>query len=169
MTRMTRVQGAMVAALGAWIASAAWTAHGRPATFRPVAAATRAARAQTDPPEAFRRVCVKCHTSDRVVQGRRFRTQWEELIEQMIARGAVVNDDDYDVVIGYLVAEFGRVNVNTAASGELTEVLHLPAADADAIVAARKAAGRFEDFDALIAAPGVPVDALRARRDALFF
>ena len=29
--------------------------------------------------------------------------------------------------------------------------------------------GRFADFDALVAAPGVPVAALEKRRDALFF
>jgi hypothetical protein len=36
-------------------------------------------------------------------------------------------------------------------------------------VASRKAAGRFADFDALVAAPGVPVEAIKKRRDALFF
>jgi DNA uptake protein ComE-like DNA-binding protein len=81
----------------------------------------------------------------------------------------VVNDEDYEVIIGYLVGEYGRVNVNKAAAGEFAEVLHLAPADADAVVAARKAAGTFADFDALIAAPGVPVEALKARRDALTF
>ena len=114
-------------------------------------------------------MCIKCHTSDRVVQGRRFRSQFEELIEQMIARGAVVNDEDYEVIIGYLVGEFGRVRVNTATAPELAAVLHLEAAEAEAIVVARKAAGRFADFEALVAVPGVPVSALTKRRDALFF
>ena len=36
-------------------------------------------------------------------------------------------------------------------------------------LAARKAAGKFVDFEALIAAPGVPVEALKARRDAMVF
>ncbi|WP_239489324.1 helix-hairpin-helix domain-containing protein [Luteitalea sp. TBR-22] len=151
----------------AWTVSVAWTSApaAAPATMTAVGQVTQPA----DPPEQFKRTCIKCHTSDRVVQGRRFRNQWEELIEQMIARGAVVADEDYDVVIGYLVGEFGRVNVNSASAAELAEVLHLPPADADAIVAARKAAGKFADFEALIAAPGVPVDALKARRDAMVF
>ena len=87
----------------------------------------------------------------------------------MVARGAVVNDEDYDVIIKYLVTEFGRVDVNKATAADLAEVLHLEPADADAIVAARKTVGRFADFDALVAAPGVPVAALEKRRDALFF
>ena len=103
------------------------------------------------------------------MQGRRFRSQFEELIEQMIARGAVVNDEDYEVIIKYLVTEFGRVDVNKATAAELAEVLHLENAEAEAIVAARKAAGRFVDFAALVAAPGVPVEALTKRRDALTY
>ena len=87
----------------------------------------------------------------------------------MVARGALVNDEDFEVIIGYLVSEFGRVRVNTATAPELAAVLHLEAAEADAIVAARRAAGRFADFDALVAVPGVPVAALTTRRDGLFF
>lgn len=161
--------GVVMASSLAWATSLAWT------TTAPVLAATGVASVAqgpvpaADPPETFRRVCIKCHTSDRVVQGRRFRSQWEELIEQMVARGAVVPDEDYEGIIGYLVGEYGRVNVNTASAGELAEVLHLAAADAEAIVSARKAAGKFADFDALITAPGVPVQALKARRDAMVF
>jgi mono/diheme cytochrome c family protein len=160
----------LAAVFAVWASSAAWTSRAGqspPSTQAPPAAA--GAPDHVEPPENFRRVCIRCHTSDRVVQGRRFRSQFEELIEQMIARGAVVNDEDYDVIIKYLVTEFGRVDVNKATAAELAEVLHLEAADAEAIVAARKAAGRFADFAALVAAPGVPVEALTKRRDALFF
>lgn len=166
---------AALIAVVTWAGSVAWlvspwhaTVAAHQAPLPPPAPAT-AAPAQVEPPENFRRVCVRCHTSERVVQGRRFRTQFEELIDQMIARGAVVNDEDYEVIIKYLVTEFGRVDVNKATASELAEVLHLEAAEADAIVAARKAAGRFADFDALKAAPGVPVAALTKRREALFF
>ena len=164
---------ALIVAAMAWAGSTAWLVSPWHATVAaqqaPPPAAVTAAPAQVEPPENFRRVCVRCHTSERVVQGRRFRTQFEELIEQMIARGAVVNDEDYEVIIKYLVTEFGRVDVNKATASELAEVLHLEAAEADAIVSARRTAGKFADFDALLAAPGVPVPALTKRRDALFF
>lgn len=150
-----------------WGSSIAWTASVKQVAQPPAPPA--GAPLQAEPPENFRRVCIRCHTSDRVVQGRRFRAQFEELIEQMVARGAIVNDEDYEVIIKYLVTEFGRVDVNKAPAAELAEVLHLEAADAEAIVAARKTAGRFADFTALVAAPGVPVDVLTRRRDALFF
>ena len=122
-----------------------------------------------DAPEAFTRVCGRCHSSDRIVEGRRSRGQWEEVLEQMTARGATGTDDDYAIIIEYLVSEYGRVAINTAAAEELSQVLHLDRKDADAIVAYRKNHGRFADFDALIAMPDAPVEALRKRREAIVF
>ena len=50
--------------------------------------------------ENFTRNCVKCHTADRVVGSRRTRTQWEEVMTTMqTARGAVIADEDWDVVL----------------------------------------------------------------------
>ncbi len=169
--RVARRAAAVAVVAAVWATSVAWTARaGQSAQPIPAQAAGPVRDGEsTEPPEAFRRVCIKCHTSDRVVQGRRFRAQWDELIEQMVARGAVVNDDDYDVIIAYLMADFGRVNVNTASAADLAEVLHLEPAEADAIVTARTQAGKFADFESLVGAPGVPVDALTKRRDALFF
>ena len=168
--RMRRVRRSepLAIVLGVWASSTAWSSHAAQSPAAPAASASTSAP-QAEPPENFRRVCIKCHTSDRVVQGRRFRSQFEELIEQMIARGAVVNDEDYEVIIKYLVTEFGRVDVNKATASDLAEVLHLENADAEAIVTARKAVGRFADFAALVAAPGVPVEALTKRRDAITF
>ena len=122
-----------------------------------------------DAPEAFTRVCGRCHSSDRVVEGRRSRGQWEEVLEQMTARGATGTDDDYAIIIEYLVSEYGRVAINTAAAEELAQVLHLDRKVADAIVTYRKNHGRFGDFDALIAMPDAPVEALRKRREAIVF
>ena len=120
-------------------------------------------------PEAFTRVCGRCHTSDRVVEGRRSRSQWEEVLERMVAKGAAGSDDDFGIVIEYLVSEFGRVAINTAPADEVAQVVHLESKAADAIVTYRKAHGPFADFEALIAMPGAPVEALQKRRDAIVF
>jgi competence protein ComEA len=134
------------------------------------AAVRRAAAEQAAAvPEAFTRVCGRCHTSDRVVEGRRSRSQWEEVLERMVAKGATGSDDDFGIVLDYLVSEYGRVTINSAPADEMAHVLHLEAKDADAIVGYRKAHGPFADFDALIAVPGAPVEALRKRRDAIVF
>ena len=120
-------------------------------------------------PEAFTRVCGRCHTSDRVVEGRRSRSQWDEVLERMVAKGATGSDEDFGIVIEYLVSEYGRVSINAAPGAEIAEVLHLDAKQADAIVGYRKAHGPFPDFDALVAMPGAPVEALQKRRDAIVF
>ena len=134
------------------------------------AAVRRAATEQSAAvPEAFTRVCGRCHTSDRVVEGRRSRSQWDEVLERMVAKGATGSDDDFGIVIEYLVSEYGRVTINSAPAEEMAQVLHLEAKEADAIVGYRKAHGQFADFDALIAVPGAPVEALRKRRDAIVF
>jgi len=72
-------------------------------------------------------------------------------------------------VLEYLVDQFGRVNINAAPAAEIAEILHLASAEAESIVAYRKKAGRFEDFAALARVPGLPVERLEARRDAIVF
>ena len=87
----------------------------------------------------------------------------------MVARGATGTDDEFDVVFDYLVAEFGRVAINTAPADEIAQVLHLEQSVADTIVKHRTNAGKFADFDALTAVPGVPVAELEKLRDAIVF
>ena len=105
--------------------------------------------------ENFTRNCVKCHTADRVVGSRRTRTQWEEVMTTMqTARGAVIADEDWDVVLNFLVKHHGRVNVNRAAANELVEVLGVTPEAAENIVKYRKEHGNFEDFDGFAKVPG---------------
>ena len=125
--------------------------------------------ARPAPPAAFTKVCVRCHASDKVVEGRRYPSQWDQVIEQMVTRGATGSEEEFDVVYDYLVAQFGRVAINTAPAEEIAQVLHLEQGVADAIVQHRRKEGAFADFDALAAVPGVPVAALEKLRDAIVF
>ena len=126
-------------------------------------------QASTPPPAAFVRVCGKCHNADRIVEGRRTRAQWGEVIDAMVAKGAEGTDDDFAVIIEHLVSEYGRVRINTAPAAEVAQVLHLQKASADLLVDYRTTHGKFADFDALIKVPDAPVEALKARRDAILF
>lgn len=121
--------------------------------------------AGSEPPAAFTKVCVRCHASDKVVEGRRYPAQWEQVLEQMVARGATGTEEELDTVYDYLVTQYGRVEINRAAADEIARVLHLEPAAADAIVKQRP----YADFEALTAVAGVPVDALKKRRDAIVF
>jgi competence protein ComEA len=121
--------------------------------------------ARPEPPPEFTKVCVRCHPSDKIVEGRRSKAQWDQVLEQMVARGATGTEEEFDAVFDYLVANYGRVAINTAPADEIAEVLHLEPGVADAIVKTRPLA----DFDALAKVPGVPVDTLEKVRDAIVF
>ena len=125
----------------------------------------RQAEARPAPPPEFTKLCVRCHPSDKIVEGRRYRTQWDQVLEQMVARGATGTDQEFDVVFDYLVSEFGRVEINKAPADEIAQVLHLEDSVADTIVKQRP----FADFDALAALPGMPAEELQKRRDAIVF
>jgi competence protein ComEA len=132
----------------------------------PVAAS---AEARPAPPPEFTKVCVRCHPPDKIIEGRRYRTQWDQVLEQMVARGALATDQELDTIFDYLVSQYGRVEINTAPTDEIAQVLHLEPNVAEAIVQYRKNAGKIADFEALAAVPGVPVAALEKLRDAIVF
>ncbi|MEZ5355471.1 MAG: helix-hairpin-helix domain-containing protein [Bryobacteraceae bacterium] len=119
--------------------------------------------------EAFQKLCVTCHKAEVVLASRRTRSQWEDTLEKMIAKGAKGSDDDFILALDYLVATHGRVNMNNATANEIIEIAGLPREQAEAIVKHRRANGRFEDFDALLKVPGLDAKRLEAVRDAISF
>jgi competence protein ComEA len=126
------------------------------------------AEAKPTPPPEFTKVCVRCHPVEKILEGRRYPEQWDQVIEQMVARGATGTEQEYDVVYDYLVTQYGRVAINTASADDIAQVLHLEPGVAQTIVQQRKN-GPFADFDALTAVPGVPVAELEKLRDAIVF
>ncbi len=133
---------------------------------------TIGARAQDQddaPAAAFRRVCSNCHDADRILATRRTRTQWEEVIEKMIDRGAEGTSDDFTTAEEYLLRVSGRVNVNRAATKDMVLVLGITQKDADAIAEYRKANGEIKDFDSLAKIPGIDLEKLNKARDAISF
>ena len=56
--------------------------------------------------ETFERVCVRCHTAERVTAQPRTRGDWEEVIIAMrTTRGAVFTDEEFATVLDYLARE----------------------------------------------------------------
>jgi competence ComEA-like helix-hairpin-helix protein len=121
------------------------------------------------PATAFKRVCSSCHDAERILAARRTRTQWEEVIEKMIERGAEGTEDDFMAAEKYLLRVSGRVNVNRALSNDVVAVLGLTQKEADAIVEYRKSNGEFKDFDDLCKVPGIDLEKLKQGRDAISF
>jgi competence ComEA-like helix-hairpin-helix protein len=117
----------------------------------------------------FARVCSLCHDGARILSNRRSKSQWTEVIEKMMERGAQVSDADYDDVIDYLLRHYGRINVNKATAEDLALVVGVSKSDADAIVQYRDGKGDFADFDALAKVPGIDVEKLGKGREAITF
>src|SRR5438876_11977624 len=60
--------------------------------------------------KAFVRMCSDCHEPERIQESRRTRGGWEEVIEKMIEKGASGSDQDFDLVLQYLLKNLGMVN-----------------------------------------------------------
>ena len=131
--------------------------------------ASSAQEPEDAPAAAFRRVCSNCHDSERILATRRTRTQWEEIIEKMIDRGAEGTSEDFTTAEEYLLRVSGRVNVNRAQAKDIVAVLSVTQKDADAIIEYRKTNGEFKDFDALCKVPGIDLEKIKQGRDAVAF
>jgi mono/diheme cytochrome c family protein len=81
----------------------------------PAAVAPRVAPEDQKLRDTFVRVCVKCHTEERVVAEGRSRIQWENtIIAMQTSRGAVVTPEEFDIVLEYLTKYHGRNSVAAA-------------------------------------------------------
>jgi len=57
--------------------------------------------------ELVARACSQCHSLQVVVGLRLTRKQWEAKIDQMLAKGAKLSDDEIDLAADYLAGNFG--------------------------------------------------------------
>jgi competence protein ComEA len=136
-----------------------------------VLASPATAQEPSDDPGAqeFQAVCSKCHPPERIVSARRTKTQWEETLEKMTKLGAPITDDNYDILMSFLVHHYGKVNINRSAAADIADAVGLTAEEAQAIVKYRDDNGPFADFDALAKVPGVDATKLEKNKDAITF
>jgi len=57
--------------------------------------------------ELVERACGQCHSLETVLRSRLSRKQWEARIDEMIAKGAKLSDEDIDLIADYLAAHYG--------------------------------------------------------------
>jgi mono/diheme cytochrome c family protein len=65
------------------------------------------ALAQNQPPAVLNKVCAACHPIETVTSQRRTRAQWQESIDQMVARGAKGTSEELSAILDYLVRHNG--------------------------------------------------------------
>jgi len=51
--------------------------------------------------------CAACHPATMVTAKRYTAAQWAGVVDQMMAKGAQVGDDEYDVIVTYLAKTYG--------------------------------------------------------------
>src|SRR5262249_21160095 len=93
----------------------------------------------------FTDTCGACHDSDRIVSRRRTKAEWQDLIGQMIDKGAIGDEKSFQTIFEYVRRYYGKVLINTATADEITITLGLSDKDAQAILDYRKANGNFAD------------------------
>ena len=126
--------------------------------------------AADDPGAAlFGQMCIKCHDAARITALRRTGTEWEEVLNKMIERGATGTEKEFETVYGYVLRNFGKLYINAARPDEITMVLGLSEKEAQALVAYRKANGPFADFDAVKKVPDLDLKKLDQQKDAIAF
>jgi competence protein ComEA len=155
------------------------------------------ASAQTDPSSAgpnampdgagkpiVQQKCVICHNLTVVTSKHASQKEWDQVVNQMVSRGADLSDEEIDTVIAYLSKNYGPldqkaapsasageqpastdttaadtsstpVNVNKASAQDLESSLGLPKAEAEAIVKYREQNGNFKTWHDVAAVPGV--------------
>jgi len=141
------------------------------APFNQTAAQQPSSAPVTDDPDAglFVQMCVKCHEAARITALRRSKVEWEEIINKMIERGATGTEREFETVYGYLLRNYGKLNINRATPEDIAMILGLSEKDSQGIVADRTANGSFADFDALKKVPDIDLKKLEEHKDAVTF
>lgn len=122
-----------------------------------------------------RRICGNCHGPGIFTKRRLDREGWADVVDDMIRRGAKGEDEDFVLVMDYLVQNFSktpaarRVNVNSASASELAEVLGLAEDQAVTLVEHRRAQGNFKSLDDLKKVPGLDTRMVEARKAQIDF
>ena len=140
-----------------------------PSASPPAAPGAQAGLATGPGADVFQRVCVLCHPPDRIVSVRKTKSEWEEVLDKMITKGAQITDDNYGPIEEYLLRNYGKVNVNKAVKDDLVLVAGVTPAEADSIIKARTENGPLADFAALTKVPGLDAKKLEEKRDAFMF
>jgi competence protein ComEA len=139
------------------------------APSRPSEGQEPSASAPDEGARLFNQMCSDCHDAARIVSVRRTKTEWEEVLNKMIEKGAIGSEKDFEGVFGYLLLNYGKIYINRAVPDEIVRILGLPKKDADAVVAYRTAHGPFADLDSIKKVPDIDVKKVEDHKDAITF
>jgi competence protein ComEA len=120
--------------------------------------------------EQVQKVCGGCHQPERAASVRLTREGWEEVIADMIKRGAKGTDEEFAAVLDYLSKNFlgeapRPLNINRATNIELESVAGLTRKEAAAVIAWLNKVGVCNSLEELKKVPGLDYKKIEARKD----
>jgi helix-hairpin-helix protein len=96
--------------------------------------------------------CSSCHSLERTVQLRKAKSGWEDIVFDMVGRGAPIFVDEANQIIEYLTAVLGPdappfIDVNRASREDMVKIPGLTVELADKLVAYRQSKGPLTSSD----------------------
>jgi competence protein ComEA len=123
--------------------------------------------------EAVQQACTKCHLLRSVVAARHTRQEWDNIVTDMIGRGAALTAPEITPIVEYLSKAFPKdtsfININRAASRELVDALRLTPQESDALIRYREENGYFNKFQDLEKVTGLDLRKLESAKARLQF
>src|SRR5262245_38651975 len=122
--------------------------------------------------EPLVKVCGACHQPERAAAVRLTREGWEDVIGDMIKRGAKGSDEEFTAILNYLatncLGEAARpLNINSANQVELESVAGLLRREAAAVLKYLDTVGLCKSLTDLKKVPGLDYKKIEERKDFL--
>jgi competence protein ComEA len=124
--------------------------------------------------EVVMKVCNACHGAEIVLGHPHSEDGWNEIIADMVQRGAQGSDEELDEVVRYLTKNIkagqaqAKINVNQASFKAMQAGLGLTEKEVQAIIDARAKAA-FKSIDDLKKVPGLDPSKIDARKSRIAF
>ncbi len=115
------------------------------------------------------RVCTKCHDSEGFSHSRNARQRWENIVDDMVSRGAEATDAEVELIVEYLATNLGKINLNKGTAEKLAEGLKLSKEQGQAIVAYREKNGPFRLWQDLGNVPGIDLKKIEDKKGDVEF
>lgn len=120
------------------------------------------------------KMCKQCHEMARSISPRQDRDGWIRTMNKMTAFGMKSSEQDYSLVLDYLVKNYPaedvpRVNVNKATAIQLESGLSLKRSQAKSVIEWREKNGAFKTLDDLKQVPLIEADKIEAKKDRIIF
>lgn len=54
------------------------------------------------------KICLDCHGAETIVAQKHTKQEWDDVISDMIQKGATGKDEEFDGIVAYLTKNFGK-------------------------------------------------------------